>query len=125
MFLPTLPSNRPTFGTSKSWQEITMTRIRHKESKHIKCITPITQQMAEMKINSHQKRRRSVANITDSVHRLFKIDPDLLKIRDEYLQKQKSKNSENNDNDNQNQNDREYREERNELNQTDNHNINS
>eukprot|EP01083_Nonionella_stella_P224543 799174_1 len=70
---------------SKSWQKITMTRMNYKRCKRIKCITPITQEMAEWKLNNMNTRRRSVANITPSVHKLFKLDDDLLKIREEYL----------------------------------------
>ena len=67
-----------------------MTSIRYKKCKEIKCITPISQKMAEMTINAIDLRRRSVANITPSIHKLFKLDPDLLKIREEYLEKVKS-----------------------------------
>merc|ERR1712228_1064545 len=45
-------------------------------------------------VNAIDLRRRSVANITPSIHKLFKLDPDLLKIREEYLEKLKSQSSE-------------------------------
>merc|ERR1712228_58860 len=45
-------------------------------------------------VNAIDLRRRSVANITWAIHKLFKLDPDLLKIREEYLEKLKSQSSE-------------------------------
>ena len=88
------PSYRPKLRLSRSWQEKTMTQRNYKSSQRIKCITPITQAMAEMKIKSIVNRRRSVANITPSVHRLFKLDPDLMKIRQQYLQRSQSQQNE-------------------------------
>jgi len=87
------PSYRPILGLSRSWQEKTMTNRSYKSSQRIKCITPITQEMAEMKIKKFVNRRRSVANITPSVHKLFKLDPDLMRIREEYLQRSRSQNN--------------------------------
>eukprot|EP01083_Nonionella_stella_P083825 231833_1 len=70
---------------SRSWQRITMTKMNYKRCKRIKSITPITTEMAEWKINNIYTRRRSVAMITPTAHRLFQLDPDLLEIRQQYL----------------------------------------
>ena len=69
----------------------------------IKCITPITQEMAELKLKKFVNRRRSVANITPSVHKLFKLDPDLMRIREEYLQRSRSQNNDDTDSEENNQ----------------------
>lgn len=53
----------------------------------IHCITPISQRVAEQQMNLYSQRRRSVANIDEHVHSLFPIDADLLKIREEFLEK--------------------------------------
>lgn len=76
-----------------------MTAANYKKSQFIKCITPITQEMAEMKIKRFVNRRRSVANITPSVHKLFKLDPDLMRIREEYLQRSRSQNNDSDEED--------------------------
>jgi len=91
--LPTLSSLPRLVLVNRSWEHATMTRVGYGASKCIKCITPITRQMAVSQIKDYSKamRRRSVAYITPSVHRLFPLDADLLQIRDEYLQKQKQK----------------------------------
>jgi len=86
----------PTLQSSTSWEQkvVRETNISFNSSKMIKCITPITQQMAEMRIRRRAPRRRSVANITPSIHRLFQLDPDLLQIRDEFERLNKEKKGE-------------------------------
>ena len=70
---------------SRSLELRTCTKIKSSSSS-IKCITPTTQSIAENKIKNYF-RRRSVANIDHTIHRLFQLDPDLLKIREEYLER--------------------------------------
>jgi hypothetical protein len=89
-----LPSSKPTLNASVSWQQLTMTKAINPESKRITSITPISQRTAELKLkySGFYNRRRSVACVfNDDIHELIKLDPDLMQIRDEYVQKRNNR----------------------------------
>jgi len=83
--VPTLSIN-----VSDSITERTMTRINPHRHQTIKSFTPITESMAKRRIHSHFTRRRSVQNVSDSMHRLIALDSDLERIRTEFKQKRTS-----------------------------------